>query len=91
MRSLTRPRPAARLRRLLTKTAEWNKAEERLRVALDCDRLGDAYKTLGAVMRGKENCSALRKGHLLHLARKWGYVSHLWCARAMRGRGATCD
>ena len=57
-------------------------------MAMDCDRLGDAYKTLGAVMRGRENCSALRKGHLLHLARKWGYVSHLWCAGILRGARA---
>ena len=57
-------------------------------MAMDCDRLGDAYKTLGAVMRGRENCSALRKGHLLHLARKWGYVSHLWCGSHAARRAA---
>jgi hypothetical protein len=68
------------LRRLLTKTAEWSSAEERVRVAADCDARGAAYVPLALVMRGRENCSALRKGHLLHLARMWGYASHLWCA-----------
>ena len=75
--------------RLLTKTREWNSAEERVRVAADCDGRGASFVALGQVMRGRENCSALRKGHLLHLARLWGYVSHLWCAmRAPRGRFA---
>jgi hypothetical protein len=58
---------------------EWNNAAERLRVAVHCDTQGAGYAPLAAVMRGRDNCSSLRKGHLLHLARKWGYASHLWC------------
>ena len=55
-------------------------------MAADCDARGSAYLPLALVMRGRENCSALRKGHLLHLARVWGYASHLWCvARAASG------
>ena len=84
--SCGRGRPLLRSRRLLTKTPEWNSAEERVRVAADCDARGSAYLPLALVMRGRENCSALRKGHLLHLARVWGYASHLWCvARAASG------
>lgn len=52
-------------------------------MAADCDARGSAYAPLALVMRGRENCSSLRKGHLLHLARLWGYVSHLWCAQAV--------
>jgi hypothetical protein len=39
-------------------------------------------QTLAHVFRGIENCSALRKTHVLHLARSWGYKSDVWCARA---------
>ena len=31
-----------------------------------------------------KGCSSLRKTHLLHLARTWGYASDLWCRRDER-------
>ena len=46
-------------------------------MAADCDARGSAYMPLALVMRGRENCSSLRKGHLLHLARMWGYKSEV--------------
>jgi hypothetical protein len=57
-------------------------------MAADCDARGSAYAPLALVMRGRENCSALRKGHLLHLARVWGYASHLWCVACAASGGS---
>jgi hypothetical protein len=39
---------------------------------------------LARVFRSKENCSALRKAHVLFLARRWGYRSDLWVRRDKR-------
>jgi hypothetical protein len=64
--------------RLLTATREWSSTEERHRMAMDCDARGSAYASLALVLRGRANCSTLRKPHMLHMARAWGYVSHVW-------------
>ena len=45
------------------------------------DKMGPDYAPLAAVMRGRANCSTLRKCHLLLLARDWGYTSCLWQRR----------
>jgi hypothetical protein len=52
------------------------------------DQMGPAYAPLAAVMRGRANCSTLRKAHLLMLARSWAYTSCLWQRRP--GTGAPC-
>jgi hypothetical protein len=53
------------------------------------DQMGPAYAPLAAVMRGRANCSTLRKAHLLMLAREWAYTSCLW-QRRRPGTGAPC-
>lgn len=70
-----------RLRRQLTRTPEWQSKQHRLAMADLADGMGADYAPLAAVMRGRANCSTLRKCHLLLLARAWAYTSCLWQRR----------
>ena len=65
----------------MTRTREWKDQRSRQAIAAEADALGHSYAPLGAVMRAEANCSVLRKSHLLHLARSWGYQSCLWQLR----------
>jgi hypothetical protein len=75
-----------RLRSLLSKTTEWNSAREREAAAAACDGAEDGavLASLAAALRVK-SCASLRKQHLFHLCRAWGYASDQWrCKEAQR-------
>lgn len=54
-----------------------------LTLAMHAFPLHQGLSQLASVLRTK-GCSSLRKTHLLHLARSWGYASDLWCRRDER-------
>ena len=62
-----------KLRALLNKTMEWNSADAREALAVQCDaQAGDeAAADLATALRAK-SCASLRKAHLLRLCARWG-------------------
>jgi hypothetical protein len=79
------PGAAQKLRSQLAATSEWSDPEARAALASRCGAAAAGGAALAALLRTKD-CSALRKRHLLCLARAWGYKSDLW--RPKRDRKA---